>query len=169
MSDSYMSLMTKLLHEVGGDVHKLEGESLSLYLHSIKNIYYTEFSRLIANAVSSVPEESRNDLLYMLQDTSSVFGSCYEDYLAIKVPKQVLDETFVVSDSDKDLIEEYYQTMEQGLMSLADFCFALRACNLEVLYFDGSKTLRLLKLRDTKVEGEPVMVRGRTEEYKIKS
>lgn len=164
MSDN-MARMNKLLLEVGNDVNRLEGDALSEYLFNVKEVYWQEFSKVVANALSTVPESSRAEFLYTLQDSSSVFGSNYSEYMTLKIKEQVLDETLILDDSDKALLENLFALLSQSLLSFADVCFTLRTCDLEVLFFEGhTNTFRLVKI----IETSEKMTRGRTEEYKIK-
>ena len=50
-------------------------------LHEVKEAYWLEFSKLVAASLSQVLPVLRPALLAMLQDVSSVYGSCYEDFL----------------------------------------------------------------------------------------
>jgi hypothetical protein len=50
-------------------------------LSDIKNEYWIKFSKLIAETLKKVPISLHDELLIMLQDASSVYGSNYEKYL----------------------------------------------------------------------------------------
>jgi hypothetical protein len=56
-------------------------EEEGILLNEIRNEFYIEFSQLVAKHLSRVPEHLRANLLMQLSDTSSVYGSCYEDYM----------------------------------------------------------------------------------------
>lgn len=50
-------------------------------LVEICNQYWQDFSKLIARMLEKAPKHLHNELLAMMQDHSSVYGSNYEKYL----------------------------------------------------------------------------------------
>lgn len=52
-----------------------------LLFHDLKNQYYTDFSKLVAEYLSKVPKDLRFEFMMILQKLSSVYGSCYEKYM----------------------------------------------------------------------------------------
>lgn len=50
-------------------------------LYEIKNQYWHDFSKLVGETLNKVPEKLQDELLMMLQDCSSVYGSEYEKHL----------------------------------------------------------------------------------------
>jgi hypothetical protein len=49
------------------------------YLNDLKNDYWQKFSSLIVDTIKVVPQDKRNDFMYQLQDSSSVFGANIPD------------------------------------------------------------------------------------------
>lgn len=56
-------------------------ESESELLWQVGNEYYTDFGKLIAKTLRKVPANLQEELKGRLQDSSSVYGSCYEKFM----------------------------------------------------------------------------------------
>jgi hypothetical protein len=56
-------------------------EDEGIQLLEIKNSFYIELSKLIAQHLAKAPIELENILLEDLQDYCSVYGSCYDEYI----------------------------------------------------------------------------------------
>ena len=50
-------------------------------LHEIKEEFYIEFSKLVARTLAKLPPSREYEVLYTLQEKTSVWGSCYKKYL----------------------------------------------------------------------------------------
>lgn len=50
-------------------------------LHELKNACYRDFGKLVAKYLAEVPKDQQFELLTQLQEISSVWDSCYMDYL----------------------------------------------------------------------------------------
>ena len=59
-------------------------EDEHILLTKIKDHYWIGLSKLVAACLNKAPEHLHGELLMMLQDSSSVYGSSYEDYLKEK-------------------------------------------------------------------------------------
>jgi hypothetical protein len=53
-------------------------------LLKIKNDYWESFSKLVAKSLKKAPKHLHQLLLMQLQESSSVYGSKYEDYMEEK-------------------------------------------------------------------------------------
>jgi hypothetical protein len=49
--------------------------------HRLGNEYWRKFGQLIAEHLKQVPEHLREELKMQLQEKSSVYGSCYDEYM----------------------------------------------------------------------------------------
>jgi len=59
-------------------------EDEHIHLVEVGNEYWNEFSQLIAAKLQKVPPHLRDEFLAMMQDKSSVYGSCYDKYMPKK-------------------------------------------------------------------------------------
>ena len=58
-------------------------------IHQLANYYWLRHGELIAQCLDSVPERCHNELLDMLSDHSSVFGSGYADRLLFPIEYEI--------------------------------------------------------------------------------
>jgi hypothetical protein len=61
--------------------HAWESQNPFDLLFELKNEYWIEFSKLIAQTLKKAPAHLHDELLMMLQESSSVYGSGYDKYL----------------------------------------------------------------------------------------
>lgn len=61
-------------------------EEESILVNQISNEYWTEFSKLVAKHLSRVPRHLQDELLMILQEHSSCYGSNYEEHMQCKTP-----------------------------------------------------------------------------------
>jgi len=50
-------------------------------LHEAKNEFYIKFSMLVAKQLAKLPVELEEEAKMHFQESCSVYGSCYDDYL----------------------------------------------------------------------------------------
>jgi len=56
-------------------------EEESELLHEMNNEFWENYSKLIGETLSKLPDDLHDDALVIMQDASSVYGSCYKKYL----------------------------------------------------------------------------------------
>jgi hypothetical protein len=67
-------VIKEILKDVNGDIEKLNGEDLGLYLLSLRNEFHKNFKEIVKSVLLKTPIHERDNMLENLSDMTSVYG-----------------------------------------------------------------------------------------------